>query len=527
MQLQKQDQVFRNPKIFHVDPKTLDLERVLLNLYMLMKYDGRRPVSRKRPPVTLDSLTERLASLPGVAEGFDKHPQIAARWLESDVLDMIYRGIKGKEQIAAPRPLHLDSYKLRNAAKIRDYNASDQLFSMLMYGNRDVMQELKEFLGVGLNDVNAVESGYDNRAVRQLDLITLVIMRLVEGKDLIDQQSRSNQSDIKPPLLPAQAELMCDDIRRLLAYKNSIPRHILIDYIKIMMGIHLGLYFFRLVELLPIWVETRQVTTDRLPEFLIDMGDDANSRMAAIAAENTNHYLNRINSYIRAVFAINSLLPFAETSGVFPPNVAKDPPVTEVIKLLANPPVALEPFFQFKIMGLFANDSAEEGEKPEIEAIRQMNISNFDKYVELVTSARSKFHRQYLSELVDSTLQKNSPEGLLVQPQGRNRPRRFHIGSRLLEILAQIAVLDPVENSGGKYRTRVMRINDFMDWLRQRYGFVINGVDLDTRRTELSDVEAFRQNVQTLKDRLREIGFYTDLSDAYNAQVIRPRYRLD
>jgi hypothetical protein len=30
-----------------------------------------------------------------------------------------------------------------------------------------------------------------------------------------------------------------------------------------------------------------------------------------------------------------------------------------------------------------------------------------------------------------------------------------------------------------------------------------------------------------LKDRLREIGFYDDLSDAYNAQTIRPRYRLD
>ena len=31
---------------------------------------------------------------------------------------------------------------------------------------------------------------------------------------------------------------------------------------------------------------------------------------------------------------------------------------------------------------------------------------------------------------------------------------------------------------------------------------------------------------ESTKDRLREIGFYDDLSDAYNAQTIRPRYRL-
>lgn len=43
----------------------------------------------------------------------------------------------------------------------------------------------------------------------------------------------------------------------------------------------------------------------------------------------------------------------------------------------------------------------------------------------------------------------------------------------------------------------------------------------------LEEHRAFRKNLRDLKDRLREIGFYDDLSDAYNAQTIRPRYRLD
>jgi hypothetical protein len=42
----------------------------------------------------------------------------------------------------------------------------------------------------------------------------------------------------------------------------------------------------------------------------------------------------------------------------------------------------------------------------------------------------------------------------------------------------------------------------------------------------LDEHRAFRENVRAFKDRLREIGFYDDLSDAYNAQTVRPRYEL-
>ena len=42
----------------------------------------------------------------------------------------------------------------------------------------------------------------------------------------------------------------------------------------------------------------------------------------------------------------------------------------------------------------------------------------------------------------------------------------------------------------------------------------------------IEDNKAFNNNLNNLKRRLREIGFYTDLSDAYNTQTIRPRYPI-
>jgi hypothetical protein len=67
-------------------------------------------------------------------------------------------------------------------------------------------------------------------------------------------------------------------------------------------------------------------------------------------------------------------------------------------------------------------------------------------------------------------------------------------------------------------------VDSFVDWLRARYGLVLAP---RWPHATIQDYEAFNANLRHLKDRLREIGFYTDLSDAYNAQVIRPRYTME
>ena len=39
--------------------------------------------------------------------------------------------------------------------------------------------------------------------------------------------------------------------------------------------------------------------------------------------------------------------------------------------------------------------------------------------------------------------------------------------------------------------------------------------------------KALTNNFNALKDRLRQLGFYTDLSDASNSQVIKPRFKVE
>ena len=72
-----------------------------------------------------------------------------------------------------------------------------------------------------------------------------------------------------------------------------------------------------------------------------------------------------------------------------------------------------------------------------------------------------------------------------------------------------------------------MLISDFLWWLRRRYGIAIGAAQIaDNGSLSPTDLKALRENEENFKDRLREIGFYTDMSDAYNAQRIMPRYKV-
>ncbi len=113
---------------------------------------------------------------------------------------------------------------------------------------------------------------------------------------------------------------------------------------------------------------------------------------------------------------------------------------------------------------------------------------------------------------------------MLVGGRSRRNKRRFVIGTRLLETLVQLRVL---RADGNTYRTQPVSIEDFLSWLHERYGLIVSGIN--TPRFMGSDLEthqAFRDNLKAFHNKLRQIGFYTVLSDAYIMQKIRPRYTL-
>jgi hypothetical protein len=123
---------------------------------------------------------------------------------------------------------------------------------------------------------------------------------------------------------------------------------------------------------------------------------------------------------------------------------------------------------------------------------------------------------------------KNRPGALIAQGRTKGAPRRFIFDSRLLEVLLQIAVLRQ-DTPTGPFYTGELRIEMLLTWLRERYGLYIDhlprGDGFSTPSIE--DRTALRENAAAFTARLREVGFYRDLSDAYVSQTVTPRYIIE
>jgi len=552
MKIERRDYEFNNSRICHLQPKLIELDRVLINLFMLLKYNGQRPVAKTgRREVTLKNIMDQLLNQhPDKLLGFADHPEIVQDWIHSDLLDLVFRGIPDKEKVASPLPLHLNAYKLRNPAQAKDYRGAEHLYSMMQAADPELVSRLKDFLGQGMDPTGGYDK-YDGET--RLDLDTLTIVHMVDNPVLKESPSSAREM-LEAPLCLGQARLMCDDLRRLLVYDKFVPRSVMIGYLRTAIGFHLGLYLLRLFRQLTGWVQDKGAHTDCrncpvtpsqpqsfagcpyafqnpsavkhicVSEIVVDMGDDHTSHMAQIAMDNCASIYDSMNDYTHQVFLVNQLFQYTRSSAYqkrFP--TSQPQTVAEVLHLLGNSPAGMSEYFNQRIDAILP-DGVEE-ERPEVRSIYEMkDLPSWETFVELVALERTSNYRRELTRQLDAVFMKNQETCLLRQGKGKTNRRRWYLGSRLLEFLVQIAVLQPEGSGGGvHFVSHPILIDDFVGWMRERYGLVIMPYWPDAT---IKDNKAFNNNMSNLKRRLREIGFYTDLSDAYNTQTIRPRYTI-
>ena len=546
MALKGRDREFRLEKLSYIDFKPLNMDRVLTMLFPRLRFDGygtRRPP--RRHELTIGDFASEYTRDPSAFIGFDAYPDVVERWIETDLMDVVNRG-KPNQALAAPRPLHGNTYKFRNARHARDYGAAEQLYWML-YHARDgrgqaALDVLKRFFFPG---VDPHTDRYDASAT--VDVETQALLHF--DRQVTVDMKESQDPKRFPPLCVGQADLLADDVLRLLSYEPYIPRSVLVEYLKTLFAFHLGLYFLRTMKLLPALVRRRSADPTCAPAncpvapgrmhahgccpyriyLLADLGHAPDGPMAGLAAHSVDVHYRRIPRYVQSHYLLRKLDEFAEYLSRKVGKVAMPAEghfgIGDLLRFL-EPPHAGErdSYFKMRLAGLIEDTGGTTGSgiDPEIRRVTEMGLNDLDLFIEVLMALRGAYHRRYITEFLDSMF-KRQDAGIMHQPKGG--ARRFVMGSRLLEVLLQISVL---EWSGSGFSTREPRVDELLTFLRERYGIYVDRLPPGDGFTTpgIDDLAALRQNTEDFKGRLREIGFFRDLSDAFVTQTITPRYTI-
>lgn len=515
LKLKKGTVPFMNKDLLYVDFKSVKLDRVLTNLFIKMYADGQPVTLAFRKEYTIDILKENLATLEsqGVIYGVKDNPDGVEDWLRSSLLELVNRGNVIKEHVSTLKPLHLLSFRVQNNKYCRDYRASDQLYLMLK-SNPEVMKGLVRYLSKGWDKTTG-----DINKQEELDVDTTGILYIT--KPLRERKGINKEVIVTPkPLLKKQAALFTDDIRRLLLYKDKLPRAVFIDYLRILCGLHLALYTMKVVYLLPkmIAAGTREVEDDW--SMVVDVTDNLDSQVAPYACKDIERMENSYGKYIRATYMVD-IVQNRKRCGV-----------DDALRILKEDNNKQGEYYE-TILGLIKEELPEKSENEfdqnDLNEMLELFPKNdyFDMLVHVLEKSNlGASQHKFIHDFIDAVCMKNTSSMLMADSRSKRHPRRGALGSKLLETMVQLLVLKEKDNGG--YETCSLSIDELAYAIRKRYGLIINGIEEE--RFSDADVEmnaAFRLNMEAFKNKLRQIGFYTDMSDACILQKIRPRYKLE
>lgn len=541
MTITGRDKEFRLPKISHLDYTTINMDQVMIHLFPRLRYGGYPSLRPARNyDLTVDEFVAEIVENPKWFDGFADNEDVVHKWVETELMDMVNRG-RANQAVASPRPLHGNTYKFRNTRHTRPRGVADHIYWMLFYAHNGqaARDRLKNFFFEG---VDLITDKYDPLVV--VDVETQALLWFGEKQVLQDRKDDKFKLPQFRPLLPGHADILADDVLRLLAYQSHIPRSVLVDYLKTLFAFHMALYHLRLLKILPLILQDcaqgpaaldekplaspAQVSPSRYQiGLVVDMGDPNNVHMRSLAEHSAELHYRRIPEYVRAHFVIKKLDELADYLTLRTGKITSPEgdifTVAHLLELLGDAYKSeREAYFKARLANLVEQTDLD----PEVRRITEIGLSDLEAFVEILSTSRGKKIRSQLVKCLDSLLQKNRTTGLLKQSSVANSSRHYSMSSQLLETLLQIAVLTSA--GGSAFITREIRVDELITFLRERYRLYIDQLPEEDGFSEPSiiDRQALRGNVDAFKRRLREIGFFQDLSDAYIAQTVTPRYSV-
>lgn len=535
MPITRNHKSFRWAALMPVDANNVLLEQAFARFLVLVRTKGRPITSTTKNTLYPENLVEIVksdgANFQGVS-GDSQRERLLEHWITSDFATCIRAGMGrgGKERVASLKPIHMSTIKLLDP-RIRSQDRDLSLFLYNVFRDTDLIigenSLLVPYLQKGTVAFGDTDLKLHEGTASVLDVETLFLLRLLEHfrADLPD-----NKKKVPPHvfLCPAQQQLLINDTARLLVYKDVIPRRELIQYLISLFSFHAALYCLRTFSLVLKIVETKKyrcakckgIKPDTLnllrecehhPDIFVDLTNGQNKTCDELAKQKVAKHYGLMFRYFRAHYVLKKVDEFAQT---FPGYKSS---IEDLIPFMTHKD--LSGYFRTKLAEVTQVEEDAEPD-PEIKAIQDLKLDPLDAYVEVLYQKTFKSRSRNHKGLMASLCGLNREDGFLHG--GRGKRRKYVMGNQLLEILVQLAVVGV--NRSGQFVTQPITVANFVKWLRDRYGILIDSIGEDNDSPDVA--RALEVNYSALKDRLRQLGFFTDLSDASISQVIKPRFPI-
>lgn len=536
MPITKNHKAFRWAALMPVDANNILLEQAFARFLVLIRTKGRPITWTSRDTLYPESLVEIVKEDTTNFQGVSGDPQrerLLEHWLASDFATCIRAGMGrgGKERVASLKPIHMSTIKLLDPRiRSQDRDLSQFLYNAfrdtgLVIGENSL---LLPYLQKGTVPFGDTDLKLHEHSASTLDVETLFLLRLLEHfeADLPD-----NKKKVAPHtfLCPAQHQLLVNDTNRLLVYRDVIPRRELVQYMISLFSFHAALYCMRTFSIVLKLADAKKyrcakckgVKADTLnllgecdhhPDIFVDLTNGQNKACDELAKQKVAKHYGIMFRYFRAHYTLKKLDEFARVSR----GSEYTGSVEDAIASLSDK--NLSGYFLTMLNDITQVEPDAEPD-PEIKAIQDLKLDPLDAYVEVLYQKTFKSRSRNHKALMGSLCGLNRDDGFLHG--GRGKRRKYVLGNQLLEILVQLAV---VGAKGGHFITQPITVAGFVKWLRDRYGILIDTTGEHNDSPEVA--RALEVNYSALKDRLRQLGFFTDLSDASISQVIKPRFPI-
>jgi hypothetical protein len=525
-----------------------DVERLLPSLFYLIITRGRQRGKKGNDPTAFDKYVEELAHHPRV-QGFGtpEGRRLLGQWVRTSLvrLGKIGRGKRG-EQIEFVVPFTLLTYKMGFPAEIRRQRNVHvflyQIFERLL-SNLDAKPDPSGALaalfahvfgrGVAIGAAPEYNGEYDGKT--DVDLHELLCLCYLDGFHPVEASKKEAPLAYGPSLPWVAREMARHLLLYIIAYQDRMPKIALTRGLMALINFKLFIYTLKLIYAVNSLVKEnnlppamRDQGSVSPPELYVDFARVRNALSDEMARACVERDLEELRAFFESAMLLRTIDRFAEGQSELKERLTgRGMPAClhSLLGLRGDPNIKADARAEIRSIREETLNSCLESDKVDVQAEieelkRQSPGSDLDHVVRLLVEAqRSKAVDNYVAWFGSVGGLRKSFGLLAGNPRGR-RNWRYAMSDDLLGTLVQLALIEDPTGRLEHPRIRTqLRLRDFLAFLEHRFGIVV-----DRPPGFLSSAiarAAASENLEALRRRLRQMGFFQALSDDFTAQYLR------